>query len=141
MNKLKFKFLKMLNYKKLLGQYFDFLVSDYGFVETKDSKLVYPFWLSGVAYTNNKVVIIVGADDIRDMMFTVLIYRVRPDFVIPINNKEEYFTVASFLQKKGVLKDLNELCYYGETDNIKDCIENTCYWLKKYANEIFGSVI
>ena len=121
----------MIAFKTLLRNYFDFLKDEYSFVETTDPRLTIPAWLiRGIAYTNGKIVIIVG-DDILEKRFSTIIYEIQPDFKIPIFERY-YFGLEEFLHNKGI--PLNGM--YDDAKGLKNCIEKSIYYLQKYSDEI-----
>ena len=136
MNKLKYVFYKMLGFKVLLRKYFKFIESDYSFVETEDKNLTIPEWLKrGIAYTNNKKVIVL-VDNIRENRFVTIIYVIQSDLKIPIHNEELYYTLESFLNKKNIGFDANQITNYSTANGVKESIEKTAYYIKKYEHEL-----
>jgi hypothetical protein len=123
---------------------FGFLENECGFEKTENPILVISDWLiSGVAFTNHKLVVVIS-NEYREKMLSVIIYKIQPDYVIPINNEENYFSLDKVLYKKNIIKTPYGLSYYGdtgygETDNLKDCIELSASLLKKHIDEILSS--
>lgn len=135
MNTIKYNICRILGFKYLLRVYFDSLMHDYDFVETTEKNLTIPEWLRwGIAYTNNDIVIIFS-DDIRENRFETIIYKIQPDFKIPIYTKD-YFTLENFLIKKNETLEATQIAQYNSKVGVKNSIEKTLHYLTEYINEI-----
>ena len=111
--------------EEIIRKSFDFLIKDYGFKETRDEKLIIKAWLkNGIAYTNDKIVICF-ADDFRESRFVTIIYKIQSDFVIPIHDNSNYFTLKVLINQLGLYTKLDLKENYSDYSSFKEIIETT----------------
>lgn len=136
MNTLLFTLMELFAFRKVLKKHFNFLEKDFGYVETKDPKLIIPEWLiRGIAYTNKKIVIVI-TDDVRERNLVTIIYRINSNYEIPIYTKD-YFTLHDYFTANGASKrEIDEMIGYSDKKGLKRCIENTAYHLNKEIEQI-----
>ena len=79
----------------LLRSYFRFLEVDYFLSQTEDEAILVPDWLQrGVAYTDGKIVIVIGDSMLEKRLFTI-IYTLTADRKIP-EEGNDYFTKKEY---------------------------------------------
>lgn len=127
------KLLGKLDYRFLIKEHFKFL-TNYGYKEITDKTLIIEGWRDGIAFTNNKKIIIFLIDN-REVRFSTIIYVIQPDFQLPDIDSEDYIVLDFYLQqKKGVnyTRKYTDFGAYGKEKVIK----NTSEIVREMAKEI-----
>lgn len=117
--------------KFLLQEYFSFLESIYNFKRTQSEELLIPEWIKdGIAFTNNKKVIIFTIDKLESRFETIM-HDIQPDKKIPLYTSS-YFTLESFLKDKQI--DFNSI--YSSLIDFNNIIQKRVFYLKEYLSEL-----
>lgn len=77
-------------------------------------------------------------DDIREKKFSTIIYEIQNDFVIPINNKDKYFTLNDFLKRIDSSYHYARIENYESINDLEECIDNSSHYLGEYFHLLFN---
>lgn len=127
------KLLGKFDFRFLVKESFKFLIN-YGYKETTDKKLIIEGWRDGIAFTNNKRVIIFLIDN-REARFSTVIYVIQPDLKLPDIDSKDYLVLDFYLQQK---KGINYTGKYTDFDvyGKEQVIKNTSEIVQEIAEEI-----